>query len=71
METLITDANQFVIYTVCYALFFAIYGYIIYNLLKFIFRVVANAYKLVKSDWNAWRAGKKNNEKRGNGYDND
>lgn len=25
METLLTYANQFVIYTVCYALFFAIY----------------------------------------------
>lgn len=71
METLVTYANQFVIYTVCYALFFAIYGYIIYNLLKFIFRVAANAYKHIKSDWDAWRAGKKNNEKRGNGYDND
>lgn len=71
MEFLVTYANQFVIYTVCYALIFAIYGCIIYNLLKFIFRVVANAFKLIKSDWNAWRAGKKNNEKRGNGYDND
>lgn len=70
METLITYANQFVIYTVCYALFFAIYGFIIYNLLKFFFRVAANAYKLIKSDWDAWRAGKKNSEKRGNGYDN-
>lgn len=50
METLITYANQFVIYTVCYALFFAIYGFVIYNLLKFIFRVAANAYKLIKSD---------------------
>ena len=63
METLITCANQFVIYTVCYALFFAIYGFIIYNLLKFIFRVAVNAYKLIKSDWDAWYSGKKNNEK--------
>ena len=62
METLITYANQFVIYTVCYALFFAIYGFIIYNLLKLIFRVAANAYKLIKSDRDAWRAGKKNSE---------
>ena len=70
MGTLVIYANQFVIYTVCYVLFFAIYGFIIYNLLKFIFRVAANAYKLIKSDWDAWRAGKKNSEKRGNGYDN-
>ena len=70
MDFLVTYANQFVIYTVCYALFFAIYGFIIYNLLKFIFRVAANAYKLIKSDWDAWRADKKNSEKRGNGYDN-
>ena len=70
METLITYANQFVIYTVCYALFFAIYGFIIYNLLKFFFRVAANASTLIKSDWDTWRAGKKNSEKRGNGYDN-
>lgn len=71
MEALVTYANQFVIYTVCYALFFAIYGYIIYNLLKFIFRVAVNAYRLIKSDWDAWRAGKGNNKKWGNGYDND
>lgn len=71
MGTMIPNANQFVIYTVCYALFFAIYGYIIYSLLKFIFRAAANAYKLIKSDWDAWRAGKKNFKKRGNGYDND
>ena len=69
METFITFANQFVIYTVCYALFFAIYGCIIYNLLKFIFRVTANVYKLIKSDWDAWYSGKNNNEKRGNDYD--
>ena len=50
MEFLVTYANQFVIYTVCYALIFAIYGCIIYNLLKFIFRVAVNAYKLIKSD---------------------
>ena len=54
MGTFVTCANQFVIYTVCYALVFAIYGCIIYNLLKFIFRVAVNAYKLIKSDWDAW-----------------
>lgn len=53
METFVTFANQIVIYTVCYALFFAIYGCIIYNLLKFIRRVAVNAYKLIKSDWDA------------------
>lgn len=70
MDFLVTYANQFVIYTICYALVFTIYGCIIYNLLKFIFRVAVNAYKLIKSDWEAWHSGKKNNEKRGNGYDN-
>ena len=70
MEFWVTYANQFAIYTVCYALIFAIYGCIIYNLLKFIFQVAVNAYKLIKSDWEAWRSGKKNNEKRGNRYDN-
>ena len=70
MGTIVTYANQFVLCTVCYAFVFAIYGCIIYNLLKFIFRVTVNAYKLIKSDWDAWYSGKKNNEKRGNRYDN-
>lgn len=70
METFVVFANQIVIYTVCYALFFAIYGCIIYNLLKFIYRVAINAYKLIKSDWDVWHSDKRNNKKRGNGYDN-
>lgn len=58
MELLVNFALQSIIYIFCFALFISIYGYIIYHLMKFIFRVVVNAYTRVKADWKSWRSSK-------------
>ena len=60
MDNFFNYANHLVLYTVCYAFFFAIYGYIFYHIGKFIVRVLTAAYKRVKADWKAWRSGKDN-----------
>jgi len=68
MEHLIELANQFVIYFAGYSLILIIYGFIIYNLVKFVLYVLTNAYKAVRLDIRKWRAGKEK-EKR-NTHDN-
>ena len=56
MNDMISIANQIVIYTACYVFFFIIYGYALYNIGKFIVRILAAAYKRLKADWKAWRS---------------
>lgn len=58
METIIESANQFVFYATGYTLIFVIYGFIIYNLIKFILSVLTSAYKTVMKDLNRWRSRK-------------
>lgn len=58
METIIESANQFVFYAAAYTLIFVIYGFIIYNLIKFILSVLTSAYRTVMKDLNRWRSRK-------------
>lgn len=58
METIIESANQFVFYAAVYTLIFVIYGFIIYNLIKFILSVLTSAYRTVMKDLNRWRSRK-------------
>ena len=46
--------NQIVLHSVCYAFFFLIYGDAIYNVGKFIVRLLTSAFRCIKADWKAW-----------------
>lgn len=58
METIIESANQSVFYAAGYTLIFVIYGFIIYNLIKFILSFLTSAYRTVMKDLNRWRSRK-------------
>lgn len=58
MKTIIETANHFVFYAAGYTLVFVIYGFIIYNLIKFIILVITSAYNTVMKDLNRWRSRK-------------
>ena len=62
MNDTISIANQIVIYSVCYCFFFIIYGYSLYNIGKFIVRILTAAYRRVKADWKAWHPNKKDDQ---------
>lgn len=64
MHEVVTFANHFVIYSACYTVLAVIYGYITYNLIKFIIRILNAAYKTVRSDITEWKHKKTNREKR-------
>ena len=54
MNEFFTMVNQIVLHSVCYAFFFLIYGYAIYNVGKFIVRLLTSAFRCIKAYWNAW-----------------
>ena len=54
MNEVVTFANHFVIYAACYTVLAVIYGYITYNLIKFIIRILNAAYKTIRSDVMKW-----------------
>lgn len=62
MNDMISIANQIVIYSVCYCFFFIIYVYALYNIGKFIVRILTAAYRRVKADWKAWHPDKKDDQ---------
>ena len=53
MNDIISIANQIIIYSVCYSFFFIIYGYALYNIGKFVVKILTAAYRRVKADWKA------------------
>lgn len=55
MNDIISAVNQFVISSVCYSILLICYGYLFYNIGKFIVRIFTAAYRRVKADWKAWR----------------
>lgn len=54
MNDILSTVNQIVICSVSYSILLIIYGYLLYNIGKFVVRLFTAAYHRVKADWKAW-----------------